>query len=226
MADFQPITDDRPYLGGNISKILSSEQIKLMFLILSMVVGICGVIAMLVMHHRMRSSPCPTNPFGFLLVGLLIGANFMLLEHFCVTQLFQHLYAYYDSLLIGMVAFLTLTGLGSFLFPRSWLIPLIGVSLLLSVGWFYEPASGMRALLLLIPLAMVAGTFFPVVFDQVPSGRLELFVMDALGAAMGALLSFFIPMLYGFRVFGIIVFVVLLLTMGGMFWFLLRTRKG
>ena len=150
----------------------------------------------------------------------------MLLEHFCVTQLFQNLYAYYDSLLIGMVAFLTLTGLGSFLFPRSWLIPLIGVSLLLSAGWFYEPASGMRALLLLIPLAMVAGTFFPVVFDQVPSGRLELFVMDALGAAMGALLSFFIPMLYGFRVFGIIVFVVLLLTMGGMFWFLLRTRKG
>ena len=226
LADFQPITDDRPYLGGNISKILSSEQIQFMFLILSMVVGICGVIAMLVMHHRMRSSPCPTNPFGFLLVGLLIGANFMLLEHFCVTQLFQNLYAYYDSLLIGMVAFLTLTGLGSFLFPRSWLIPLIGVSLLLSAGWFYEPASGMRALLLLIPLAMVAGTFFPVVFDQVPSGRLELFVMDALGAAMGALLSFFIPMLYGFRVFGIIVFVVLLLTMGGMFWFLLRTRKG
>ena len=78
------------------------------------------------------------------------------------------------------------------------------------------------ALAALAPLVMVTGALFPAMFEQVPTARLAMFGMDAVGAAIGGLLSFFVPILFGFQAFAGVALCLFALTGIGLVLFLRR----
>ena len=229
LPDYRPISDDRPFMGGNISQMLRVEDIHWMFRSLAIALVVVGVIVWVLLHRSLRGGSCPVPRAVLFTLGILLGANFLLLEHLCVVQLFRQLYSYYDALVIAIVAFLTLTGIGSLLIPKR-LLPMITVVTLVlapifalwgSRAW---PVAG--AITMLVPAVLATGTFFPVIFEAIPMGRLQLFSMDAVGAALGAILAFFVPMLFGFQVFTIVVMSVFLITGICMLAFLFFSRNA
>jgi len=224
--DYRPITDDRPFLAGNISNILSVANIRWMFAVMSFVILLTALFASLLLARPLRLQPMPVSRPTLMAISFLVGANFMLMEHLTVVQLFVHLYAYYDALIIGIIAFLTLTGLGSLLIARRALVPVIGATLLLLMGWWWAAPDGVWATLLVIPGILATGAFFPLIFEQIPAGRLQLFGLDAVGAALGATLAFFVPMLYGFAAFSTVAVAVFALTGICMLLFIGRLRDS
>lgn len=214
VENFQEITDNRPYLAGNMSEMIAEKDIIWMFWILTSIISVAGGIVCVMLWNPLKRQNAPVHPAALLLAGILVGANFMLLEHLCVIQLFQYTYQYYNALVISIVAFLTLTGLGSLLIGKR-VLPIITVgTVVLMAVWIVMSGdlSITPKLALLIPSLLVTGTFFPLIFEQVPGGRLQLFSMDAVGAAFGAILAFFVPMLFGFEVFTTVAVIVFFVT--------------
>ena len=203
LSDFRQITDNRPFLAGNISNILSEGDIRWMFKVLVVLLVAAGSVLGVILWRPLRGKSLPVHPTVLMGIGILLGANFILIEHLCVIHLFRNLYSYYDSLIIGIVSFLTITGLGSLLISKRHLSRVIlGALVIAVILWLGAPAWHVAAVVaVLVPVVLVTGTFFPLIFEQVPMGRLQLFGMDALGTAMGATLAFFVPILFGFHAF-------------------------
>ncbi|MBV9123612.1 MAG: hypothetical protein JO112_09660, partial [Planctomycetes bacterium] len=224
VADFHPITDDRPYLAGNIRNVLSEDDLRIMGGKLGGVVVLVGLVLVVLLRHGLARHEGPVRQTVILGLGVLVGANFMLLEYLCVIHLFRYLFIYYDALILAMVAFLTVSGLGSFLVPARALVGTVAAALGFAALYWWGSADwgGLTAALLLVPLVLVTGLFFPVLFEQWPAGRLALFAMDAVGAAAGGLVAFFVPMLFGLRAYATVALTVFLLTGLAMLLFLWR----
>jgi hypothetical protein len=197
---FVPITDERPYLAGNVRYILSVRQVYALFALAGGLM--MAAVAAVWLALRRRGDPrIPRRPFAAVGgLALMIGANFLLVEHALVLALFGRLFVYEDALALAVVAFLALSGLGSLagpLVPRRWLliISAVGVSALLLGG---HRLSIPGVLLATAPVALTTGTFFPALFDRAAANPLAVFALDAIGAGFGALLATFVPILWGF----------------------------
>lgn len=210
--NFTPVVDDRPYLGGNIRTVLSPESIRQLFYLISVTLAaIVGAIWYLLSNtddtHR-------KPPAGIQLLAVLLGMNFILLEHLVVLEVFRSTYTYSDALILGVVLFLTCTGLGSLLVRDSWLKPLIFASWIGPLAWLAIPGAGGTwvALAALLIATAVTGNLFPLLFERSAHHRLYIFALDAIGAAIGAMMSFFIPILFGLTVLRQVAIVVYLIT--------------
>ena len=203
LPGFRHITDDRPYLAGNVRNILSEGQIWRMALVMAALMGLVGLSLAAYFRRGLVRQHCPVRPAAMLGLAFLVGVNFMLIEQLCVIQLFRRLYDYYEALILGVVAFLTITGLGSLLVPKGKLASALAGALVLALVWWwgFAAVADLAAVALLAPAVLATGTFFPVLFEQIPMSRLALFAMDAVGAAAGGLVAFFVPMLFGFQAF-------------------------
>jgi hypothetical protein len=58
--------------------------------------------------------------------------------------------------------------------------------------------SAAGALLVLAPVALATGFFFPALFERAAPNPLPVFALDAIGASCGAVLATFVPILWGF----------------------------
>jgi spermidine synthase len=245
MTDFAPVTDDRPYLAGNIRTVLPPEHVRQLFLALGLLLLVLGVVMVWYMLSHFRQRTGGRLSIALMTVSFLVGSNFILLEHQLVLAIFRVHFVYYDSLLLGVVVFLLLTGLGSLVIGArqqiAWL--LVGIGCAVCLWWLVAAplpagsATGPDAntsnatagssvvttnvahwaftglpLLLFLPVILVSGRFFPTVFEADPQAQLYVFGMDALGAAAGALLSFFVPILMGMSMFQHLATVVFLIT--------------
>ncbi len=197
---FVPITDEKPYLAGNVRYILSTRQVRALFALAGglMATAGCGVWLAL----RRRGDPgIPRRPYAAVgALAILIGANFLLVEHALVLALFGRLFVYEDALALAVVAFLGISGLGSLagpLLPRPWLLisSAAGLGILL-LGQHSLSVTGV--LLAAAPVALATGTFFPALFDRAAANPLAVFALDAIGAGLGAVLATFVPILWGF----------------------------
>lgn len=203
---FVPITDDRPYLAGNVRYIFSVSQVRTLFALAGGLTAVAGVMAWLAL--RRRGDPgIPGRPYAAVGgLAILIGANFLLVEHSLVLALFRRLFVYDDALALAVVSFLGLSGLGSLggsLVPRRWLFVLAAAGLgVLLVAGHRIPASGV--LLAAAPVAVATGTFFPSLFDRAAANPLAVFALDAIGAGLGAVLATFVPILWGFGTFFVV----------------------
>jgi hypothetical protein len=101
---------------------------------------------------------------------------------------------------LGAISFLILSGLGStFITPR--LRPLFQVTggfFILLLLLYHDSLSPWGSLALLAPVAFVTGSFFPALFEAAAGNPLAVFAADSIGAAIGSLASFFIPIVFGF----------------------------
>jgi hypothetical protein len=200
---FKPITDEQPFLAGNVRHIFSLEQIYVLFGVVAVVLSAIGAAA----YFGLRRSGDPGIPGRSFrqvaALSLLIGANFILFEHYTVLALFKKLYVFQDSLALGAVSFLVVSGLGSVVITQRTrgAFQLIALGCLVPLLFLEHrlPASGLLALVL--PVAFATGSFFPAVFELASRNPLAVFAMDALGAAIGSAVAFFIPIAFGFSVF-------------------------
>ena len=202
-SQFVPITDDRPYLGGNVRFILSMGQVRTLFALAGGLMAAVGGGVWFALR-RIGDPRIPGRPYAAVgALAILIGANFLLIEHALVLALFRRLFVYDDALELAVVWFLCFSGLGSLggsLLPTRWLLPLAaaGFSILL-FGGHQLPLTGL--LLVAAPVAFATGTFFPALFDRAAANPVGVFALDAMGAGLGAVLATFVPILWGFGVF-------------------------
>ncbi len=200
---FRPIRDDQPFLAGNVQNIFSMQQVwKLFALVASLMAGFSLLLLVLV---RNRGNPgIPGRSFTqVILVSLFVGANFLVIEHYLILALFRKLYVYRDALVLGAIGFLIISGLGStFITPRLRpAFQLAGGLFILLLLMFHEQLSPWQDLALLAPVAFVTGSFFPALFEAAAENPLGVFAADSIGAAIGSMASFFIPIVFGFSWF-------------------------
>lgn len=205
---FSPISDNQPFLAGNVRHIFSLDQVYLLF-------GVTGSVLLLiaaVLLRGLRRTGDPRIPgrsyWKVAGLSLLIGANFLVFEHYLILALFKEIYVFHDALTLGAVSFLILSGLGSFLItqrlrPACQLVGALFVVLLLvlELDAFGLQPSAIVLVSLVAPVAFVTGSFFPALFEAAAHNPLAVFAMDAVGAALGSMIAFFLPIAFGFHVF-------------------------
>ena len=199
-ARFVPITDEKPFLAGNVRYILSIRQVLTLFALAAVLMAGAGAATWLAL--RRRGDPrIPGRPFWAVgILAILIGANFLLVEHALVLSLFGRMFVYEDALGVAVVSFLCLSGVGSLAgsrVPRPWLMALsaAGVGVLL-IASHRLPVAGL--LIAAAPIALTTGSFFPALFERAAENPLAVFALDAIGAGLGAVLATFVPILWGF----------------------------
>jgi len=200
---FRPITDEKPFLAGNVRYIFGMNQVYALFGIVGGFLAVLAAIAFVAL--RRRGDPgIPGRSYAQVAgLSLLIGANFILFEHFAILALFRKLYVFQEALFLGAIGFLILTGLGSALLgprARPWAQ---GAALVLLVPLlvFQEALSVPALLAFMAPVAFATGSFFPALFDLAARNPLAVFAMDAFGAALGSLVAFFVPIAFGFSAY-------------------------
>ena len=199
-SEFKPISDNQPFLAGNVQHIFSLQQVGTLFTLVGSLLLVFA--ALLLMLLRKKGNPgIPGRSFSQLvLISLFVGANFLVMEHYLILILFKKLYVYRDALVLGAISFLIISGLGStFITPRLRpAFQLIGGLFILLLLLFHDSLSPWANLSLLAPVAFVTGSFFPALFEAAAENPLGVFAADSIGAAIGSMASFFIPIVFGF----------------------------
>ena len=200
---YKPISDDQPFLAGNVRHIFSLSQVYAIF---GIAAGAILVIAIfLIIRLRKIGDPKIPGRSIWHVIGMsfLIGANFLVFEHYLILALFKKVYIFHDALVLGAIAFLILSGLGSIFITRKTLPIYTGVAaaagLCLIFVQPYLPAWAVVALI--APIAFVTGSLFPALFELSAHNPLAVFAMDAVGSALGSLIAFFLPIAFGFDAF-------------------------
>jgi hypothetical protein len=219
--EFAPITDQKPFLAGNVRYILSLAQISILFALAGSTLGLVG--GAVWWGLRRRGDPkIRARPFSAVAgLALLIGANFLIMEHALVLTLFRRLYVYEDALGLGAIGFLTLSGLGSLLL-HGRVRPAVMVTAAVAMVVFSGVAARLSVagvLLAIVPIALATGMFFPALFDLAAQNPLAVFAFDAVGAGWGALAATFIPIVWGIDAFTTFSGTVFLLTVIIDAWF-------
>jgi hypothetical protein len=197
---FKPIRDNQPFLAGNVQHIFSMQQVGTLFVLVGGLLVVLGGL-LLVMLRNKGNPQIPGRSFSHLvLISLFVGANFLVIEHYLILALFRKLYVYRDALVLGAISFLIITGLGSSLITarRRPLFQFAGGFFILLLLLFHHGLSPWANLALLAPVAFVTGSFFPALFEAAADNPLAVFAADSIGAAIGSLASFFIPIVFGF----------------------------
>ncbi|MGD8615375.1 MAG: hypothetical protein PVI91_06885 [Gammaproteobacteria bacterium] len=202
-ASFRPIRDDQPFLAGNVQHIFSLQQVGALFALVCGLLVVLGGLLLLVLRNK-GDPRIPGRSFSqVVLISLFIGANFLVIEHYLILALFNKLYVYRDALVLGAISFLVISGLGSSLITPRVRPPLQfagGVCILLLL-LFHDGLSPWASVALLAPVAFVTGSFFPTLFEAAAENPLAVFAADSIGAAIGSMASFFIPIVFGFSWF-------------------------
>ena len=204
--NFRPITDDRPFLAGNISHILSIKQVNILYSSAGVTL-FAAMAAVWFAQCRGRESPVAGRSIGSIsFLAFLVGANFLMIEHTLVLDLFRRQYVYDDSLAWGAVIFLMFSGMGS-LIDSKLALRAITIAALIAMATtliLTDHLSPVVVVLLYAPVAAATGSFFPALFDRASKNPLSVFAFDAVGAATGAMISSYIPIVFGFRAGGAI----------------------
>jgi hypothetical protein len=186
-----------------VQHIFSLQQVGTLFALVSGLM-LAFAVLLLVLLRKKGNPGIPGRSFSqLILISLFVGANFLVIEHYLILALFQKLYVYRDALVLGAISFLIISGLGS-TFITARLRPLfqfIGGVFILLLLLFHESLSPWANLALLAPVAFVTGSFFPALFEAAADNPLGVFAADSIGAAIGSMASFFIPIVFGFNWF-------------------------
>jgi hypothetical protein len=200
---FKPITDEQPFLAGNVRHILSLKQVAALFGSVASVLAVAGIAIALALR-RSGDPRIPGRSYRQVAgLSFLIGANFILIEHHVILALFQKTYVFHDALVLGAISFLVITGLGSAVAggrSRGWIQGTAIIALVLAL--VLQPVvPAIAVLALLAPVAFATGTFFPALFELAARNPLAVFALDAIGAAAGSMAAFFIPIAFGFKAY-------------------------
>jgi hypothetical protein len=220
-AGFVPISDQKPYLAGNVRYVLSVAKVFQLFALAAGVLTLCAL-AVWFGLRRQGDPKIPGRPFAAVAVlATLIGANFLMIEHTLVLALFWRRYVFDDALTLGAVGFLTLSGVESLLTaPRLRRAIMIAAAVgILGFLCTAERLTMVGALIVSAPIARATGMFFPALFELAAANPLAVFAFDAVGAGLGAIAATFIPIAWGIDMFFIVAGLVFVVTFVHDVWF-------
>lgn len=211
---YRPVTDNKPFLGGNIRNIVPIGKVFELLGFGAAILLIAGVLTLIALRRRGDPGITGRSYWSVAALAFLLGANFLLMEHYVVLAVFQRNYVYYDSLMVGAIGFLVLTGMGS-LITRGRLRPIViavamAAMIVLLVSADRLPATAVVALI--APMALATGSFFPALFDLAARNPLAVFALDAIGAGFGAITASLVPITFGFEAFLFLAGAVFLIT--------------
>ncbi|MHC4740384.1 MAG: spermine/spermidine synthase domain-containing protein [Planctomycetota bacterium] len=196
---YVPVTDEKPFLGGNIRNILSISKVFQLYGFGGAILAAAGLVAVVVLRRRGDPQIAGRSYWSVAGLAFLLGANFLLIEHYLVVALFRRCYVYFDALMLGAISFLVLTGLGSLITGRR-LRPIAtciaSAAIIVLLVWSRE-LSATAVIALIAPVALVTGSFFPALFDLAAKNPLAVFALDAIGAGFGALAASLVPITFG-----------------------------
>ena len=202
-VEYEPKTDDflfRSDMMFQMSAPIDRDgwRVTAVFLLLS-----GAILGYLWRLYRTSGDPGPV-PFPVLVVlGILIGVNFLLVEQFLVYKLYRVLDRPMDAMFVGTVGFLLLTGAGGIALTthaRRFGILLalsLGLAGILALRWVVPETP--LGILVALPVFVLTGSLFPSLFRGSQSVLLVVFVADALGAAVAGVFAFVWPIFYGFQ---------------------------
>jgi hypothetical protein len=211
---FKPISDEQPFLAGNVRHIFSLGQVYALFGLGGGVLAAAGGALLLLLRRRGDPGIRSRTYWEVAGLSLLIGANFLVFEHYVILALFRKQYVFYDALVLGAISFLVLSGLGSILITARLrpLFQLAGGAFVVALLFLEPQLPAFAVLACVAPVAFVTGSFFPALFERAAHNPLVVFAMDAVGAAFGSAAAFFVPIAFGFRSFFVLGAVVFLAT--------------
>lgn len=220
-SEFKPVTDNRPFLGGNLSHIFSTRQVVQLYGTGALILLLAGIGIWILLRKKGDPRIKKRSYGNVMTLSFLLGANFLLIEHLVVLSLFQANFVYYDALITGAIAFLILSGIGSMISIPKVQKPLMVIGIItLGTGLVLQETVPSEILLfLMVPSAIAAGMFFPTLFDSASDNPLGVFAFDAVGAGLGSLLAASIPLLFGFKVYGYIAVLIFTITVIYNLWF-------
>ena len=224
---FRAISDDQPFLAGNIRHIFSLSQVYVLFGLVAGLLVVAGA-AILWVLRRAGDPGIPGRSYVQVATfSFLVGANFLVFEHYVILALFKTLYVFHDALVLGAISFLVVSGLGSVLIRPRWrpLLQLLGAAFAVALLLLGPHLSAQVTLLLVAPVAFVTGSFFPALFEAAARNPVAVFAMDALGAAWGSMVAFFLPIAFGFRFFFPVGSAIFLLTALSAYLFFRRGKE-
>ena len=218
---FQAVTDDRPFLGGNLRHIFSTRQIIQLYGAGAIVLVIIAIL-MWFDKSRRGDPVIERRSYGSVkILSLLLGANFLMVEHQVVLTLFQTTFVYHDALMIGAVGFLIFSGIGSLISTQNIAKPFVVISVIaFCISVIFSPwLPQLAQVIMLLPATIATGMFFPALFEKASRNPLGVFAFDAIGAGIGSLLAAVIPLLLGFKFFGYVAAIIFILTVVIDKWF-------
>ena len=218
---FQPVTDDKPYLGGNLRHIFSEDQVHQLYGFGAIVLILLGIFLYFLLKNRGDPRIAGRSYNSLAVLAFLLGANFLVVEHHLVLLLFKTNYVFHDALMMGAVIFLICTGLGSMIAASAARKVILWVALAgyLVIALAGDLLPGWTALVLIVPVSIATGSFFPLLFERAAKNPLGVFALDAVGAGVGSLLAASIPILFGFQFYGTLALLIFLITVVMDHWF-------
>lgn len=218
---FKPITDNQPFLAGNVQHIFSVDQVGRLFLLVAGLLVLFGGLLIYLLARKGKSYITGRTFNQTVWISVLVGANFLIIEHYLILTLFKKMYVYHDALVLGAISFLVISGLGSTLITAKHrpAFQLAGCVFILILLFSHNSLNPVANVLLLAPVAFVTGSFFPALFEAAAKKPLVVFAADAIGSAIGMMVSFFVPIVFGFNWYFVVGTVVFWATVVGTYLF-------
>ena len=214
--DYRPKTDDFLFRSDILMSSLHPADREIQRVVFFALFIACLVVVGLRRMFRRRGSPGPIPFWGLVVLGILVGINFLLLEQFVIYKLYRILARPMDAMFFGTVGFLCITG-GASLFltsrARAFLVMLaiaIAASVILALR-FVTPES-ISGLVVALPLIALTGALFPTIFRGEDGVLLTVFAADAIGAAVAGVAAFLWPVSFGFMSYDQLTLCVFVLT--------------
>ena len=212
---FVPITDQKPYLAGNVRYVLSLTQVFQLFSIALGSLVLCSAAVWWGLRHR-GDPMIPGRPFPAVAgLAILIGANFLMIEHvlraglippdLCVRRCFD----------AGCDRVSDIVRVRK---PSHWpkaSAPTRDGGCGLRSRFSRRCSSDCQSagvLIVVAPIALATGMFFPALFELAAANPLAVFAFDAVGAGLGAVAATFIPIAWGIDTFFVISGIVFIVT--------------
>ncbi|MFC2091242.1 spermidine synthase [Elusimicrobiota bacterium] len=209
------ITDDKPLKGGILLNALPYNFVERLFKGLFLITGIIAVCIFVLLKYFFNSEfPSRKKHFSKIsFAAIMVGINFIVMENFLINKLSRYLSVPLDAMYVGIVIFVLCAGIGAYLIGYKYKKMMFFVSVAaVLIAFFFQNTISIPATLILMMVGFIyTGTLFPAIFKGNDSMKVVIFIMDGLGALIGAVISFSLPLLAGFRVFystAIIIFIV------------------
>jgi hypothetical protein len=202
------VHDDRPYPVGIPGALIPPVRMAVLFAIQVVLFGALAAVVALLLSRPSARARWPVERGGLVMgAGILVGANFLALQYQIVFVLLHRLEQPFDAVFVAAILFPLVCGLGSLGVARLGepIAVAAAVAGLLVALLLQATGPGLWQVLALLPATFLTGRFFPRVFGSSEGRMLRVFAMDAVGAFLATILAAFVPILFGFTAYLLIV---------------------
>ena len=212
----QTITDDKPMKGKILLDLIPKNFVDILFGGLFFITALVSAVLIALLKYFWIKKD-HTEKLIFWKIGFtafMVGINFIILENFIIYKLNYYLSVPLDAICVGIIMFVTFAAIGASLLSDKFKPTLLYLCLFMvfAVLIFQKIVSTPIILALMIIPFIFSGTFFPTILRGDDDKKLVVYVFDGIGAFIGAVISFSIPLLIGFRMFYIIALIIFFLT--------------